>query len=93
MSESKSVSVVIVGRVQGVTYRAWTKREAESRGLTGHVGNRADGAVEASFAGPAAAVDAMVQACWAGPPGARVVRIDVTAGGPPDRDTGFMIRR
>ncbi|TXM99864.1 acylphosphatase, partial [Methylobacterium sp. WL122] len=39
MDESRSVAVVIVGRVQGVGYRAWTQREAEARGLSGHVRN------------------------------------------------------
>lgn len=93
MSEITSVAVVVVGRVQGVTYRAWTRREAEARGLSGHVSNRADGAVEAAFTGPADAVEAMVQACWAGTPGARVERVEVTAGEPSAGASGFAIRQ
>lgn len=92
MDEDRSVAVVIVGRVQGVGYRAWTRGEAEARGLAGHVRNRADGTVEAAFTGPAAVVDAMVEACRSGPPGARVERIDVTAG-EPAAVTGFAIGR
>lgn len=72
MGGTKSVDVVISGRVQGVSYRAWTEREARARGLAGHVRNRRDGAVEAVFSGPEADVDAMLAACRQGPPGASV---------------------
>lgn len=79
MSGTKSVDVVISGRVQGVSYRAWTEREARARGLAGHVRNRHDGTVEAVFSGPEAAVDAMLAACREGPPGARVDGVAATA--------------
>jgi acylphosphatase len=68
--------VVIRGRVQGVSYRAWTEMTALERGIGGWVRNRRDGTVEALFFGPAAAVAAMIEACRAGPPGARVDAID-----------------
>jgi len=64
--------VTLSGRVQGVGYRQWCAFEAERRGLKGWVRNRANGAVEAVFAGPPDAVAAMLEACRAGPPGARV---------------------
>ncbi|WP_375464505.1 acylphosphatase [uncultured Methylobacterium sp.] len=91
MGQPKSVTVVVAGRVQGVAYRAWTKREADGRGLTGHVRNCADGTVEAVFTGPETEVDAMVQACWAGPPGARVETVSVAARATPESGTGFAI--
>ena len=62
-----AVRVVIAGRVQGVGYRAWVKREAESRNLSGWVRNRSDGSVEAVFSGDAMTVAAMVEACGTGP--------------------------
>lgn len=68
----RCLHLTIRGRVQGVGYRAWCAREAERRGLSGWVRNRASGAVEAVFAGPDAVVTAMAQACRAGPSGARV---------------------
>ena len=89
--DRKSLTVVVTGRVQGVAYSAWTKREAEGRGLAGHVRNRDDGAVEAVFSGSAGSVDAMVEACWAGPPGARVENVSVTAGGAAEPSAGFSI--
>ncbi|MFA7430855.1 MAG: acylphosphatase [Rhodospirillaceae bacterium] len=69
--------VRITGRVQGVWYRAWTAEQAQARGLSGWVRNRADGSVEALFHGPAATVADMIAACHEGPPAAQVV--DVTA--------------
>lgn len=68
----RHVHVILRGRVQGVGYRAWCAREAETRGLRGFVRNRRSGAVEAVFAGSAEAVEAMLAACRAGPAGARV---------------------
>ena len=55
--ERKAVKVRILGRVQGVWFRAWTAEEATRRGLAGWVRNRRDGSVEAFFAGAAALVD------------------------------------
>ncbi|MET1025987.1 MAG: acylphosphatase [Dongiaceae bacterium] len=68
----KAEQVRIIGRVQGVWYRAWTVQEAEARGLGGWVRNRGDGSVEALFVGPAAKVDDMIAACHRGPEHARV---------------------
>lgn len=69
---TKTVRVLIEGRVQGVWYRGWTVQEASARGLAGWVRNRFDGSVEAVFSGDPAAVDAMVEACKSGPSAARV---------------------
>ncbi len=78
MSDSRrAVRVTITGRVQGVWYRGWTVEQAGLRGLDGWVRNRADGAVEAVFAGDPADVDAMLDACWKGPPAAKVIGVQV----------------
>ena len=42
----KRLRTIVAGRVQGVTFRAYTRREAERLGLTGYALNRADGSVE-----------------------------------------------
>jgi acylphosphatase len=76
--------VAIHGHVQRVGYRAWTEHIALQRGLEGWVRNRADGTVEAVFAGSAAAVEAMVETCRRGPPGARVEHIEEREGRPED---------
>jgi acylphosphatase len=73
----KVVLVRVGGRVQKVGYRAWTEGQAGARGLHGWVRNRANGDVEALFAGSAAVVDAMIAACWQGPRSAVVGSVDV----------------
>lgn len=86
-----AVHAVVEGRVQGVGYRAWTRREALARGLRGWVRNRRDGAVEAVFAGDAAAIDAMLPALREGPPSSRVSGVVTTPWSEPV-DDGFAVR-
>jgi len=64
--------VMIIGRVQGVGYRAWVEHRARNHNLEGWVRNRRDGSVEALFAGPLTVVSDMVEACRRGPSSARV---------------------
>jgi len=66
------LQVTIRGRVQGVGYRAWVEYQAIRSGLEGWVRNRADGSVEALFAGPPDIVAQMVALCRRGPSSARV---------------------
>lgn len=89
MSRS-AVHVVIEGRVQGVGFRAWAEREAKARNLAGWVRNRADGSVEAVFAGDASLVRAMVEACHRGPRLASV-RAVKTSVHPEQEWTGFAV--
>jgi len=72
---STILRVTIIGRVQGVGYRAWVEYEAMLRGLEGWVRNRRDGSVEAVFAGPEDVVTDMVISCQRGPTSARVDRL------------------
>jgi acylphosphatase len=76
MEPTRTVHVVIIGRVQGIGFRAWTHHQAELRGLDGWVRNRRQGSVEAVFSGPQSVVDAMIEACREGPAGAVVDRIE-----------------
>ena len=64
--------VTIIGRVQGVGYRAWVTHAATARNLEGWVRNRRDDSVEAVFSGPDDTVSDMIDACRRGPPLARV---------------------
>ena len=66
---------VVLGRVQGVGFRAFVAHEASARGLAGWVRNRRDGSVEAVFVGEATVVADMMAACRHGPPGSRVDHI------------------
>ena len=76
MTETRSIRVRISGRVQGVSFRVWTGRQARELGLSGWVRNSPDGAVEAVFEGEPDAVSAMVEWCSQGPRGAHVDSVD-----------------
>lgn len=87
----RSVRLLISGRVQGVGYREWARREAEALGLAGWVRNRSDGRVEAVAAGEDAAVSAFAERAKEGPWSARVDSVEVS---PADRPSGsgFEVR-
>lgn len=68
----KRVRVRIFGRVQGVGFRYYCRREALALGVNGWVCNRADGSVEAVAEGGNDAVARFVAWCRNGPPGAFV---------------------
>jgi acylphosphatase len=63
---------LVSGLVQGVFFRASTRREAESLGLAGTASNRDDGRVEVVASGSDAALDALERWLREGPPAARV---------------------
>ncbi len=89
-TSNKAVTVRIRGRVQGVWFRGWTAGEASNRGLNGWVRNRADGSVEALFAGPATVVEEMLEACRQGPPMAVVRGVETALAAPPS-ESGFRL--
>jgi acylphosphatase len=88
---TRTVTVRIEGRVQGVYYRAWTEQNARALGLDGWVRNARDGSVEAAFSGPADKVADMLKRCERGPPDARVTSVVVTGEGGAVPD-GFRVR-
>lgn len=70
-----TVRFIVAGRVQGVSYRAATRRQALALGLRGHAVNLDDGRVEVVAIGSAEAVDALQRWLWQGPPAARVTAV------------------
>ncbi|MGQ0536994.1 MAG: acylphosphatase [Methanobacteriota archaeon] len=86
------VRLVIVGKVQGVWFRAAMQKEARRLGVRGWVRNLPDGSVEAVAEGEPAAVEALVAWSHEGPPGARVVDVHVTPAGPDEGSASFDVR-
>jgi len=86
-----AMKVVLGGRVQGVGFRAWTRRWAEREGLRGWVRNRPDGRVEVHAAGPEEALARFAEALEEGPRAARVreVKREDEAQALPDRGSRF----
>lgn len=91
MNAEKAVVVSITGRVQGVSFRAWTQDEARKLGLSGWVRNERDGSVSALLVGEEDAVAAMLRRLQAGPPAARVTDVRVEDAEPDERPSDFRI--
>ncbi|MEK7693124.1 MAG: acylphosphatase [Chloroflexota bacterium] len=75
----RRLKAVVVGSVQGVGFRAFVRREASWRGITGYVRNGDDGdSVEVVAEGDESALAALVDALRSGPRFARVDRVETT---------------
>ncbi|KAI9823585.1 MAG: hypothetical protein M1832_002366 [Thelocarpon impressellum] len=73
---SKRISFKVTGQVQGVSYRAFTRRKATSYGLTGWVRNMANGQVEGEMQGDEEAIKKLLKDLDNGPPHAHVVKLE-----------------
>lgn len=70
---AERVTARVTGRVQGVGYRWWVRRQAEALGLTGWVMNAdEERAVELVAEGASESLDELERRLWTGPEGARV---------------------
>lgn len=91
------VHVFMSGGVQGVFFRDWTKRTAESLGLSGWVRNieviNTDkfSGVEAVFCGSRGKVEKMIELCHHGPRLAKVEKVKVFRE-KPAKTKGFEIK-
>lgn len=89
----KTVRVKVLGRVQGVSFRVWTRDQATKLGLTGWVRNEPDGSVTAMISGPQDAVAVMIERLHQGPPVASVSRVVAETVEVADAFSGFRISR
>jgi len=69
--------VIISGKVQGVFFRANTKKKAIEYGLTGWVKNTSDGCVEAVFEGEEDKLKDMIKWCKIGPKLSKVTSVKI----------------
>lgn len=86
------VHLVIQGRVQGVGFRYFVLRAAQSLGLTGWVRNRPDGAVEVEAEGDRVPLDRLLERLREGPAAAEVTGIDVAWSEAAPEHSRFLIR-
>jgi acylphosphatase len=91
MNATRSLRLQVTGKVQGVGYRLWAERTAQSLGLRGWVRNRADGSVELLVTGSESAAAALIDACRRGPRLAEVTGVEV-AEAADDGSAGFTAR-
>ena len=74
----KQMNARVFGRVQGVSFRYYTRLEAQRLGLTGWAKNEADGTVTVAAVGPEASLKQFEAFLHRGSPAARVERVDVS---------------
>ena len=73
-----SVGITVLGRVQGVWFRASTERKARGLDITGFVCNQSDGSVYIEAHGSESAIRAFIAWCHNGPPHASVTNVEVS---------------
>jgi acylphosphatase len=76
--------VLVSGRVQGVGFRWFARRSAQTHGVRGWCANLSDGRVEIVAEGERAALEAFTAELRLGPPAARVERCTVELDAPFD---------
>jgi acylphosphatase len=72
---TERLHAAVFGRVQGVSFRFYTRDSADALELTGWVANRYDGSVEVVAEGPRSALDQLLEFLFQGPPMGRVDRV------------------
>jgi acylphosphatase len=87
----KAKRFIVSGRVQGVGYRYFVRRQAQALGLAGWVRNLPDGRVEAFVEGPSAQLEQIERLLREGPALARVKGIESSEAAP-SLATDFEIR-
>ena len=70
--EKARAHIFVLGKVQGVFFRAETQEKAQKLGLAGWAKNLSDGRLEAVFEGEKAKVEEILKWAKKGPPGAIV---------------------
>ncbi|HFD39215.1 MAG TPA: acylphosphatase [Anaerolineae bacterium] len=83
---------IVHGRVQGVSFRYYTRRRAGELGLSGYVRNLWDGTVEVVAEGPRPALDQLLSFLHTGPPAAIVTQVDVHWTAPTAQFDRFEVR-
>jgi acylphosphatase len=76
----KHVSIIVIGKVQGVFFRASTAEKAEALGVTGYVRNEPDGNVFIEAEAEEAVLEKFVGWCKQGPPRAQVLELKINTG-------------
>ncbi len=75
MSNNILIKIIVSGRVQGVFFRAETKKTADRLGINGYVKNLSDGSVEAMFKGDPSIVAQMIKWCNKGSAASKVEQV------------------
>ena len=77
MTEKLRAHIFILGKVQGVFFRAFVKESAEKLNLKGFVRNLEDGRIEVFLEGGIDEVRSMIEICKKGPKHAMIRDVEV----------------
>lgn len=88
----KQFKAVVHGMVQGVSFRYYTRREANKLNIVGWVANQPDGTVHVVAQGDAAQLEQFLAFLHEGSPAAHVTRVDVGWQSPTEPYTTFNVR-
>jgi len=89
---TKRIHAQVHGRVQGVFFRDYTRRQAQRLGLSGWVRNMATGSVETEFEGEPEQVAAMLEWLAVGSPLSLVAGVEHRHIAVEGGEQGFAIR-
>ncbi len=78
MGKHKAYQINVVGIVQGVGFRFFTKQKADQIGVSGTVQNLNDGSVEIYAEGNESALHEFLSWCHNGPPSSTVEKLEYT---------------
>jgi acylphosphatase len=87
-----TVRIIVSGFVQGVGFRYYIYRQANTLGLTGYVRNLPTGQVEIVASGDKGLIDELVKTARSGPSYASVAGVDLEKIEPPQTFKDFDIR-
>ena len=74
----RKVEIRIFGRVQGVSFRYFTRKKAVELGITGYVMNMPDGSVKTVAFGEEENLDNFITELKKGPPAAKVIKLKIS---------------
>ncbi|MCH8533063.1 MAG: acylphosphatase [Saccharospirillum sp.] len=91
-TENQLMKAWVYGKVQGVGYRLFCRRQARALGIVGHAINLSDGRVEVLMQGTESDLSRMLDALHEGPRFSQVLGVDVErVPVPPGRLTDFTV--
>ena len=88
----KLVRLIVSGKVQGVFYRDFVRREAGKLGVSGYVRNLSNGTVEVIARGTEDSIKKLSETCWKGPLMASVENVEISEMPGTEEFDGFDIK-
>lgn len=89
---SRAVNILVSGKVQGVCFRAATKKQADKRGIVGYAKNLSDGRVEIKAYGDDAAISELIDWSYKGSLFSKVKQVEVSELEPAENFKNFDIK-